>query len=149
MVKTAESTWAFGPNMPGHLMKRGRVCCSCGMQFSSTKSFQVGETLKTTPLVDAVSAWRRLNSDVIAVISPCYCLPLEATNATVGYVSRKHPWLSPTPAARLPKPLLMNPPPTAALLWGVSQGTSPSQLHGYTLGNNRRFTMPRKLECPD
>lgn len=73
MVKTAQSTWTYGPNMSGHVMKKERVCCSCGMQFSpSMKFLQAGETLKTVPLVDAVSAWRRLNSDVVAVISPCY-----------------------------------------------------------------------------
>lgn len=106
--------------------------------LSLYKILSGGETLKTTHLVNAASAWRRLSSDVVAVTSPSQWFPTEATSATGGCASRNHSWLSPTPALGLPKPSL-----TAALLWGAAG--APSQLH---TGKQQWFYNAEKAGVP-
>lgn len=85
MLKTAQSTKhpARAPNE-----EREGLLLFSSLLVQNPFSMQ-----NTTHLVDASSAWKVLNSEFLHLGSFLY--------ATGGCASRKHSWLSPTPAVRL------------------------------------------------
>lgn len=88
--------------------------------LSLYKILSAGETLTTTPPVDAASAWRRLSSDVDPAISPFDWLPIEATSTTGGWLCKQKALLALPCTSSQASQILVLPPPTAALLRGFS-----------------------------